>query len=57
MARKDVRLMTEAAAAGDVTLDALPGIARAMDDWIASGHAADDWTVISADKLEGPRSS
>ena len=57
MARKDVRLMTEAAAAGDVTLDALPGIARAMDDWIASGHAADDWTVISTDKLEAPQPS
>ena len=53
MARKDVRLMTEAAAAGGVTLDALPGIAQAMDAWIASGHAADDWTVISTNALEG----
>lgn len=51
MARKDVRLMTEAAHAGHVTLDALPGIAKAMDAWIAKGHAADDWTVISTDAL------
>ena len=51
MARKDVRLMTEAAHAGHVTLEALPGIAKAMDSWIAKGHAADDWTVISTDAL------
>lgn len=51
MARKDVRLMTEAAHAGHVTLEALPGIAKAMDAWIAKGHAADDWTVISTDAL------
>lgn len=51
MARKDVRLMTEAAEAGHATLEALPGIAKAMDSWIAKGHAADDWTVISTDAL------
>ena len=51
MARKDVRLMTEAAHAGHVTLEALPGIAKAMDAWIAKGHAADDWTVISTDAV------
>jgi 3-hydroxyisobutyrate dehydrogenase len=51
MARKDVRLMTEAAEAGQATLEALPGIAKAMDSWIAKGHAADDWTVIGADSL------
>ena len=51
MARKDVRLMTEAAHAGHVTLEALPGIAKAMDAWIAKGHAAEDWTVISTDAL------
>lgn len=52
MARKDVRLMTEAAKAGGATLDALPGIAAAMDAWVAKGCAADDWTVIGTDALE-----
>jgi 3-hydroxyisobutyrate dehydrogenase len=46
MARKDVRLMTEAAAAGGVALAAIPAIAAQMDRFIARGHAADDWTVI-----------
>jgi 3-hydroxyisobutyrate dehydrogenase len=54
MARKDVRLMTEAAESRNVTLDALPAIAKTMDEWIAKGHAADDWTVISTDDLERP---
>ena len=53
MARKDVRLMTEAAAAGDIALQALPGIAAMMEAWMARGHGADDWTVISTDALEG----
>ena len=52
MARKDVRIMTEAAAAGDVALQALPGIAAMMEVWMARGHANDDWTVISTDALE-----
>lgn len=52
MARKDVRLMTQAAESGGVTLEALPGIAAAMDTWIAKGRAADDWTVIGTDALE-----
>ena len=52
MARKDVRLMTQAAEAGHVTLEALPGIAAAMDAWVAKGRAADDWTVIGSDALE-----
>ena len=52
MARKDVRLMTHAAEAGGVTLEALPGIAAAMDAWVAKGHAADDWTAIGTDALE-----
>ncbi|MEO8619683.1 MAG: NAD(P)-dependent oxidoreductase [bacterium] len=54
MARKDVRLMTEAAQSHDVILDALPAIAKSMDEWIAKGHAAEDWTVISTDDLERP---
>ena len=52
MARKDVRLMTEAAKSGGATLDALPGIAAAMDAWVAKGRAADDWTVIGSNALE-----
>ena len=52
MARKDVRLMTEAAKSGGASLDALPGIAAAMEAWVAKGHAADDWTVIGTDALE-----
>jgi len=46
MARKDTRLMLEAAAAGGVTLAAIPAIAAEMDRFLARGHAADDWTVI-----------
>ena len=52
MARKDVRLMTEAVDAAGMTLDALPGIALAMDAAIAKGHAAEDWSVIAAGALE-----
>jgi 3-hydroxyisobutyrate dehydrogenase len=49
MARKDVRLMMEAAAAGGAPLAVMPAIAREMDRWIASGHAGEDWTVIAKD--------
>jgi len=52
MARKDTRLMMEAAAAGGQELAVIPGAAAAMDRWLASGHAADDWTVIAADALK-----
>lgn len=55
MASKDVRLMQEAAAQGGTSLMAIPGIAAAMDRWLAEGHAADDWTVIAKDALPGPR--
>ena len=51
MARKDARLMLEAAAQGNVTLAVLPAIAAEMDRWIARGHAHDDWTVIAKDAL------
>ncbi len=51
MARKDVRLMLEGAAAGHASLLAAPAIAAAMDQWIASGHGAEDWTVITKDQL------
>ena len=51
MARKDARLMLEAAAHGGETLAVLPAIASAMDAFIARGHAHDDWTVLAKDAL------
>jgi 3-hydroxyisobutyrate dehydrogenase len=47
MARKDARLMQEAAAAAGVEFIALPGIAARMDAEIAQGHGESDWTVIA----------
>jgi 3-hydroxyisobutyrate dehydrogenase len=47
MARKDARLMTEAAAAAHVPLNVLPSIAARMDAMLAEGHGEDDWTVIA----------
>ncbi len=52
MARKDVRLMQEAVSAGDVPMVILPGLAARMDEEIANGHVADDWTVIASRVLE-----
>lgn len=49
MARKDARLMQEAAAAGGVQLLALPGIVAKMDAALAEGHAEKDWTIIAKD--------
>jgi 3-hydroxyisobutyrate dehydrogenase len=51
MARKDARLMQEAAAAAGVQLLALPGIAAKMDAAIAEGHGDKDWTVIAKDAV------
>lgn len=51
MARKDARLMVEAADAAHVPLALVPAIAREMDRWIERGHAHDDWTVIAKDAL------
>lgn len=51
MARKDVRLMLEAASTGHASLVAAPAIAATMDEWIAKGHAAEDWTVITKDQV------
>lgn len=45
-ARKDARLMMEAAALGNMPLMAIPAIAAEMDRWIDKGHGHDDWTVI-----------
>lgn len=51
MARKDARLMIDAANAGGVPLAVLPALAAEMDRWIEAGHAHDDWTVIAKDAL------
>lgn len=47
MARKDARLMLEAADGAGEPLALLPGIAALMDAAIARGHAHDDWTVFA----------
>lgn len=47
MARKDARLMLDAAGAGGVALTLLPAIAAAMDRVLAEGHAHSDWTVLA----------
>jgi 3-hydroxyisobutyrate dehydrogenase-like beta-hydroxyacid dehydrogenase len=49
MARKDVRLMLEAA--GKRPLAVLPGIAARMDELIARGHGGDDMGVLSIDAV------
>jgi 3-hydroxyisobutyrate dehydrogenase len=53
MARKDARLMMEAAAAAGVPLAVIPTIAARMDAVIAQGHGEDDWTVIAKDAVVG----
>jgi 3-hydroxyisobutyrate dehydrogenase len=50
MARKDLRLMIEAAGEGHVPLVATPSIAAAMDEWIAKGHAREDWSIITSEQ-------
>jgi 3-hydroxyisobutyrate dehydrogenase-like beta-hydroxyacid dehydrogenase len=50
MARKDMRLMLEAAAGQPMTV--LPAIARAMDDAIAKGHGEDDLGAIAAEVIK-----
>ncbi|HEY2150438.1 MAG TPA: NAD(P)-dependent oxidoreductase [Vicinamibacterales bacterium] len=47
MARKDMRLMLEAATGQPLTV--LPGIAKAMDAAIANGHGQDDLGAIAAE--------
>jgi len=53
MARKDVQLMVDEGNRGGVDLLALPAIAAKMDDLIARGYGASDWTVIAKDALAG----
>ena len=50
MARKDVRLMLEAA--GDLPMAVLPGVAQRMDQLIAQGHGAEDLGVLGIDALQ-----
>lgn len=51
MARKDARLMMEAAARGGMELSVIPAVAQEMDRWIEKGHTHDDWTVMAKDIL------
>ena len=48
MARKDVRLMIETAGLEKLTV--LPAVAQAMDEAIAAGHGAEDFTTIAVPK-------
>ena len=50
MARKDIRLMIEAA--GSEPLAVLPGIAARMDEAIAAGHGKDDMGAIALQSLQ-----
>ena len=52
MARKDARLMIEAADQGGVTLRVIPAAAAEMDRWLEAGHAADDWTIIASSVIK-----
>jgi 3-hydroxyisobutyrate dehydrogenase len=54
MARKDVRLMLEGAAAHGAALALVPAIASLMDTWIGRGHAHDDWMVVATDSVKRP---
>ncbi len=49
MARKDARLMIEAAAEGGRALTVVPAAAELMDRWLTTGHAQEDWTVIASE--------
>jgi 3-hydroxyisobutyrate dehydrogenase len=51
MARKDARLMIEAADKGSLTI--IPAVAAKMDRYITEGHGGDDWTVIAKDNVPG----
>lgn len=53
MARKDVRLMLEAA--GDLPLAVLPGMAARMDQLIAGGHGEEDLAVLATDAVARAR--
>ena len=54
MARKDLRLMLETAAEGNVELAVLPAIGKRMDEFIHKGQAGADLGVIAADFVKPP---
>lgn len=45
-ARKDAGLFMKEAAGKGIRLNVIPGVAALMDEWLAKGHAEDDWSVI-----------
>ncbi len=51
MARKDARLMLEAAQAGGVALTLIPSIAQVMDAFLTQGQGRSDWTVLARDVI------
>jgi 3-hydroxyisobutyrate dehydrogenase len=51
MARKDARLMMEAAQQSGLALTLIPALAKEMDRLIEKGHGKDDWTVIAKDVI------
>jgi 3-hydroxyisobutyrate dehydrogenase len=51
MARKDVQLMCDAAAAGQQSLHVMPAIAERMDTLLAAGHAHRDFNVLAVDTI------
>jgi 3-hydroxyisobutyrate dehydrogenase len=57
MARKDVRLMLETAAAGGAKLEILPQIAKRMDALIAQGYGERDVGVLAIDAVGEPVAS
>jgi len=54
MARKDVRLAVETAAAGGAPLAILPAIGARMDALIAAGRGGDDLGVLAAEAVAKP---
>jgi 3-hydroxyisobutyrate dehydrogenase-like beta-hydroxyacid dehydrogenase len=56
MARKDARLMLEAASMVDLPLVLLPAIAARMDALLAAGHGAADVGVLACDAVPAKRS-
>lgn len=51
MARKDARLMVDAARAGGAPLLVIPAVAAVMDRWIAAGMGESDWTIVAKDAV------
>ena len=50
-ARKDARIMIDAASHAGVSLALIPAIAARMDTVIAEGHGHEDWTVLAKDAV------